>query len=126
MNSESAEMHHEIGVTYVVNGDLDVAIENFTLAIKIDPDFAEAYLGRAATYNRQNETEKAIADCTDYIDLCEDAENCSLAYMLRADLYRQQYEATKESDPGAMSLLMQAVRDYTTAKGTHPDDAREN
>ena len=122
MTSESAEMHHEIGVTYAVSGDLDVAMESFTFAIKIDPDFAEAYLGRAVTYNRQNETEKAIADCTDYIDLCEDAEKCSFAYMLRSDLYRQQYEATKETDPGASSLLMQAVCDFMKAKETRPDN----
>ena len=122
MTSESTEMHHEIGVTYAVSGDLDVAMESFTLAIKIDPDFAEAYLGRATIYDRQNETEKAIADSTAYIDLCEDAEKCSSAYMLRADLYRQQYEATKETNPGASSLLMQAVCDYMKAKETRPDN----
>lgn len=87
--SELAEAYHELGITYLKKGDLDLdlALGNFARAIQIQPNFAEAYLGSAIIYDKQNEIEKAIADCTKSIDLCEDPKKRALAFMFRAELY---------------------------------------
>ena len=106
--SELAEAYHELGITYLKKGDLDLdlALGNFARAIQIQPNFAEAYLGSAIIYDKQNEIEKAIADCTKSIDLCEDPEKRAFAFMFRAELYTKKYEASKETDPaGAKSSL---------------------
>ena len=50
------------GYIYLVKGDLDRAIGDFTTAIKRAPDYADAYLYRAAAYDRNGQTALAQAD----------------------------------------------------------------
>jgi tetratricopeptide (TPR) repeat protein len=52
------------GQTLARQGRCREAIEQFTLAVKIDPDHGNARLYRAHTYRRLREYEKAIADYT--------------------------------------------------------------
>jgi tetratricopeptide (TPR) repeat protein len=44
------------------NGDLDTAIADYTKAIELKPDLAEAYFNRGIEYEKLGQRDKAIAD----------------------------------------------------------------
>lgn len=50
------------GNGYVFRRDYDQAIADYTEAIKRDPDFVTAYLGRAGVYSDQGDVDRAVAD----------------------------------------------------------------
>ena len=50
------------GVAYILNGEYDKAIEDFSEAIDFDPKDAKAYGGRGEAYRKKGEFEKAAAD----------------------------------------------------------------
>jgi tetratricopeptide (TPR) repeat protein len=50
------------GGAYADKGDYDRAIEDYGRAIRLRPDYADAYYGRARTYTALGQTENAIAD----------------------------------------------------------------
>ena len=45
-----------------IKSDYDHAIEDYSRAIRLRPDYADAYYGRANIYNELGDTEKAMAD----------------------------------------------------------------
>jgi tetratricopeptide (TPR) repeat protein len=57
------------GVEWSAKKDYDRAIADYTAAIKIDPQYREAYNNRAIAYRRKNDNERAIADYTEAIRL---------------------------------------------------------
>jgi len=46
----------------VENGDLDAAIADFTAAIRLRPDFADAYHNRAVAYDEKARSDFARAE----------------------------------------------------------------
>jgi tetratricopeptide (TPR) repeat protein len=64
--------------------DDELALENYTAAIRLKPDFAAAYVNRAAVHYERGEYAAAIADCDAAIRidprLAEAYNNRSLAY----------------------------------------------
>jgi tetratricopeptide (TPR) repeat protein len=64
-----AEEVFELGVKYLDKEDLDNALVAFSQAIRLDPEFAQAYNGRAVALALKEETEKALADCCEAIRL---------------------------------------------------------
>jgi lipoprotein NlpI len=50
-------------------GDLAGAIEDFDLAINLDPSYAQAYLRRAETLAKGGDLHRAIKDLEFYLDL---------------------------------------------------------
>jgi tetratricopeptide (TPR) repeat protein len=47
---QEAEDYYHVGLIYYYRGDYDLAIEAFTKAIQLKPDYWEAYDGRGVAY----------------------------------------------------------------------------
>eukprot|EP00898_Chlorokybus_atmophyticus_P006556 jgi/Chlat1/6901/Chrsp52S06631 len=61
--------YHERGLAYNEKGDRERALEDYSLAIELDPEYSAAFVSRAALYNRQGNYELAIKDCDAAIKL---------------------------------------------------------
>lgn len=57
-----AKVHNLLGVVYVDKGEFDKAIEEFSKAIRLDPNLAKAYSNRGMAYLRKREFDKAIEE----------------------------------------------------------------
>jgi tetratricopeptide (TPR) repeat protein len=93
---------------------IESSVEDYTEAIRIDPDYFEAYMGRANTYYRYSfstsdwdEPELAIQDYTEAIRIDPDSK---LAYSERGRVHH---------DMGQYRL---AIQDYTEAIRIGPND----
>ena len=49
-------------LAYRHEGDYDHAIQDYSQAIRLKPDFVEVYVNRGVTYHRMRDHERAIAD----------------------------------------------------------------
>jgi tetratricopeptide (TPR) repeat protein len=100
-----AETHNNRGIAYRMKGDLDLAIQDYSQAIKLNAKLAGAYNNRGVAYDRKGEFERAIQDYEQAIKLKPSAE----AYFNRgnAQLGRHQYAA--------------AIDDYNQALKLRPD-----
>ena len=65
-------------------GDLDNAIKDFTKAIALEPDFADAYLKRGQVYHDKRDYKRAVLDFTKLVELKPDDAH---AYVLRGRAY---------------------------------------
>ncbi len=65
----TAEWHFDQGYKLAEQGHYDQAIEEYTKAIELDPDMAEAYCDRAVGYTEEGRHDLAIADCNKAIEL---------------------------------------------------------
>ena len=57
-----AKSFHEQGIFAYRDGDLDLAIANFDLAIEIDPGLKDAYIDRGIALYRLQKFDRAFAD----------------------------------------------------------------
>ena len=57
-----ARYYFELGVNCNEKRDYDCAIENYTKAIKLNPDYSEALINRGHAYSGKKQCELAIAD----------------------------------------------------------------
>jgi serine/threonine protein kinase len=92
-STKEAESCNLRGETFRHNNEPEKAIEQFTLALKYDPEFFLAYLNRATAYDdlRQlDQLKRAIDDCNQALKLIPpDAKaDLSLAYILRGNAFR--------------------------------------
>ena len=87
-----AAIHNNHGLAYQDEGDYDRAIEAFTKAIELNPNYAVAYNNRGLVYNNIGEFDRAIADYTKAIELKPDFVE---AYNHRDDAY----DAKGDYDP---------------------------
>ena len=62
-------LHNNLGVFETKQGHYKEAIEQFTKAIKLLPNYAVAYSNRATVYLYQNKGHKALKDCAKYTQL---------------------------------------------------------
>ena len=69
LNQEFVNKYYARGLEHSKNGDHKLAIENYTRAIKLKPDYAEAYYNRAGAYLRLGERGKAKSDIVTARDL---------------------------------------------------------
>jgi formylglycine-generating enzyme required for sulfatase activity/tetratricopeptide (TPR) repeat protein len=67
-----AKEHLNRGLAYGDNGQYDEAVGEFTEAIELAPDYAEAYSCRGATYSQKRQYDEAIRDFTRAIELKPD------------------------------------------------------
>jgi len=61
---KDAKFYHKRGITFYRNGDLAVALIDFDLAIKRDPNFEDAYIDRSITLYRMRAFNRAFDDMT--------------------------------------------------------------
>jgi tetratricopeptide (TPR) repeat protein len=87
-----AEEFFEQGKKYSSVENADLAIANYSKAIKINPKFAKAYNNRGIAYTFKKQWDLAIADFSKAIEL--DPKN-GKAYNNRAIVYAYQGEANK-------------------------------
>ncbi|MFA4843081.1 MAG: tetratricopeptide repeat protein, partial [Candidatus Omnitrophota bacterium] len=87
--------------------EYDEAIEAFTKAIDLNPEYAEAYGNRAASYNNQGNFDEAIKDYTRAIEL--KCPNLAVVYYSRGLSYRGKKDYEK------------AAQDYGKATELKPD-----
>ncbi len=79
-----AAIHNNRGLAYREEGDFGRAIEAFTKAIELNPNYAVAYNNRGLAYNNVGEFDRAITDYTKAIELKPDFVE---AYNHRYDAY---------------------------------------
>ncbi|MEM2974161.1 MAG: tetratricopeptide repeat protein [Candidatus Micrarchaeia archaeon] len=102
----SATTYYEKGNNYYEQGDYDRAIENYNMAIILNPQFLEAYFNRALCYYNKKNYDKAIEDYTHAIDI--DPDN-PLIYNNRGDAYYRKQDFEK------------AIADYDKAISLNPE-----
>lgn len=85
------------GLTYQKLQNQKQALQNFTTAIKLDPEYAEAYYRRGILYSQQKQYEDAIADYTQALKLNPNADWNVKCYIYRGRAYEflQEYEKAK-------------------------------
>jgi len=99
-NNAEAEKLRNSGIDFAVELENDRAIAEFTKAIELDPNYADAYGRRGAAYSNKKDDDRAIADFTKAIEL---NPKFDLAYLNRGSSYviKKEYEL--------------AIRDFTKA-----------
>jgi len=85
MNS-AEDYFDEGGYHEAVDGDIQAAIKSYTEAIRLNPEFAEAFFNRATDYEQLGDLARAVADYRRYIELRPD-EPTGHDYLARAYLY---------------------------------------
>jgi Flp pilus assembly protein TadD len=139
---DSAANYYKRGVLLLEQKDYDLAIECFSEALKIDPDYQRAYGRRGAAYAGKGDTNRAAADLNQAIKLnLNDGE----AYYERGNIYYARgdnsrtitdYTAALRLNPNNAGVLNgrgdaysntgdmgKAIADYTAALDINPQDA---
>ncbi len=137
----SATDWFETGFKSAKSHNFKEAVDAFTKAIQLNPQFAMAYAIRGLSHYFLHNPRQAIKDCNKTIELKPDGAYC---YWLRGEAYRQlgNYQQTIEDSTKAIELEsdnalfynsrgrayfnfndQQAIKDFSTAIQLKPDDA---
>ncbi len=125
--SQFAWVHFNRGLALARAGLLDAARDAYDLALRTDPEFAEAMANRAMVDLELNRLEPALADLTRAIALGRDdvavlaARGEALARLGRLDEAQSQFQALLADDPDNASVL---VARAMTRLRTDPQGAR--
>lgn len=84
-NQELAQKYFNSGVENSKKGKVKLAIENYTHAIELNPDYADAYYKRGGSWLRINEWEKARSDL-------EIAREMQMKVIITSDEIREKYK----------------------------------
>jgi formylglycine-generating enzyme required for sulfatase activity len=101
----NAQSYFDSGELFRSRNDYVTAIEEYTQAIRLDPNYAVAYSNRGLMYNYKGDYDQGIADCTQAIRLDPNMaaayNNRGLAYYDKKDYNRAivDYEAALRIDP---------------------------
>ena len=99
-----ASAHFNIGVSYMLDGDVQAEIDNYTKSIDRADDsshqLASALVNRGVAYARTNQTQEAIEDLSKVIELFEYDDQVALALLSRSNVYFE----TKQSELGYSDL----------------------
>ena len=115
-----AAIHNNHGLAYQDEGDYDRAIEAFTKAIELNPNYAVAYNNRGLVYNNIGEFDRAIEDYTQAIQLKPDY---AIVYYCRGGvgLHLREWEQAKSDLMTARNMginIIAAFRnDYGSVEG---------
>jgi tetratricopeptide (TPR) repeat protein len=96
------------GIDYERKKDVRAAIDAYSNAVTINPQYYEAYLQRGKAYANLRKMEQAIADYSTAIGI---DPKVTAGYILRGELYAR------------MGYREQAIEDYTTAISIDPKNA---
>ena len=103
-----AAIHNNWGLAYYEKGNYDCAIEEYTKAIELNPNYAIAYNNRGVTYAKKSKYDRAVEDFNMAINL---KPNYVHAYNNRGLAYRGKGDFDR------------AIEDYTKAIQLKPDYA---
>lgn len=84
-NQELAEKYFNSGKEKSKKGEVDLAIEDYTKAIELKPDYAEAYYYRGGSWLRLGEWEKARSDI-------KTAREMKMDIIVASDEIRKKYD----------------------------------
>ena len=101
-----AAAYYNLGIAYWAIGEKEKSMENYSLAIKVDPKYADAYYGRGVCYYYLNEQDKALDDYSK-----------AIAILPRPELFynRGMIYANKK-------MWNEAIADYSKAIATTPNN----
>ncbi len=99
------------GNEYYEKGDYDKAIENYNMAIILNPSFMEAYFNRGLCYYNKKDYDKAIKNYTKAIEL---DPNNAVIYNNRGDAYYklQKYDLAIKDYDRALDLNKKYLKAY--------------
>ncbi len=114
----TAEWHLEQGNNFLQQGRYDEAIEEYTEAIRLDPQYALAYHNRGFAYDDLGQLERAIQDYDEAIRL---NPQWAEAYNNRGWTYEEmgQYELAIEDYTEAIRLNPQYALAYANRAGAY-------
>jgi SpoVK/Ycf46/Vps4 family AAA+-type ATPase len=101
-----AGSYYKIANDYYEKGDYEKAIENYNMAILLNPLFSEAYFNRALSYYQLKNYDKAVADYTEAAEL--DPKN-PIIFNNKGDAYYRKQDYTS------------AIKDYDKAIMLNPN-----
>jgi tetratricopeptide (TPR) repeat protein len=107
--------HYERGNAFIRSGDMDRAIESFSKALRLNPNYADALTGRGLALCKKGDYENAMADLSEALYFDPRSAN---AYYYRGSIF------------SAQGNYSRAIADYDSSLRLHPDqkkvrDARE-
>ncbi len=101
-----AKTYYQLGNDYYEKADYEKAIENYNMAILLNPIFSEAYFNRALSYYQLKNFEKSLADYTKSSEL---DPNNPIIYNNRGDAYYRKQD------------FQSAIKDYDKAISLNPN-----
>ena len=113
LKQKKAGAYNNRGLVYLKKGDLKKAIEDYTRAIALKPDYALAYNGRGTAYFNKGKFDTAIQNYKKAIDCAPDDELKADAHSNRGNAY---FRRRGKGD------LTQAIEDYTQAIDCAPNN----
>jgi len=114
------------GVEWRLKQDYARAISDYDEAIRLDPDYADAYYNRCVAYNRQRKYDRALPDCSKAIALGpsadDDALNATGQEKLTNDRSMSDYFAQRGICYHGKHELDRAIADYSEALRLYPSN----
>lgn len=108
--AELARAYNERGYSYLFAKKWDEAINDFTAAIKLRPNYSLAYGGRALAYIYRKDAPNLDAAIADYTEIIRIRKNEASEYVNRGNIYKKKSETAK------------AVSDYRAALALEPNN----
>ncbi len=112
------------GVEWRLKQDYARAVSDYDEAIRLDPDYADAYYNRCIAYNRQQKYDRALPDCTKAIALgpTANALNATGQEKLTNDRSMSDYFAQRGISYHGKHELDRAIADYSEALRLYPSN----
>jgi lipoprotein NlpI len=105
--------HYKKGLAKQEKGDLDGAIAEFTKAIELKPDYAQAYAIRGLAEQYKGNLEGAIADFTKAIELKLDNPHLAVVFYSRG--LARQYKGDRDGTMADSTKAIELKPDYAQA-----------
>lgn len=105
---QTAQEFTASAVTNFRGGNLDAALGDANNAIKLNPNYVDAYYMRAIIYEKKGDIEKAFSDYSKVIELEPNGKGVEIVYTNRATIYLKKGEYDK------------AIEDYNKAAKIAP------